>query len=303
MADHCSSPPLPARLYSTLMHRIPVSSGLTQLGFNRWTNAIFARCGDPIEAVMLNGVRIDVSPNDYHGRILYLFGTNDPKVQAVAQSLLRRGDRFLDIGANYSSIGIQMADIVGPEGEVHLFEPQPDLCQRVRAAIDQAALTNVHVHSVGLMDQDGEMVLSRPANHSGMATFINADDHGDWVKQSIPVHNIATYVPPLINGHPFGVKLDVEGAETSLMPWLLAQPKLRFLIFESAHNQQQLWDMIDGSALKLYGLRRLVHTKQLKRVFAFEQMLEYHDLVAVRLRAGAPIPEVATPRELSRSLV
>ena len=115
------APPPLARLLSSLMHRLPIASGTTRLGFNRLTNALFSRCGNPIEGVMLNGVRIDVDPNDYHGRILYLFGTNDPKVQAVATGLLRRGDRFLDIGANYSSIGIQMTNVVGQEGQIHLF--------------------------------------------------------------------------------------------------------------------------------------------------------------------------------------
>jgi FkbM family methyltransferase len=284
------------------MHQIRVPSGLTRLGFNRFTNRLFADCQDPIEAVMLNGVRIDVSPNDYHGRILYLFGTNDPKVQSVAQALLRPGDRFLDIGANYSSIGIQVANLVGPDGQVHLFEPQPELCQRVRAAIDRAAITNVHVHGVALMDHDGEMVLARPTNHSGMATLITETGQDEWLKQTIQVRNIATYLPPLIGDHSFGVKLDVEGAEIYLMPWLLQQPGLRFLIFEAAHNHRQLWDMIEASGLKLFGLRRIVHARQVQRVEAFEQVLNFHDLVAIRPRAGARVPRVASTRVL-RSLV
>ena len=302
MSDPRPTPPLTARLFSALMHRIQVPSGLTRLGFNRFTNRIFAGCQDPIEAVMLNGVRIDVSPNDYHGRILYLFGTNDPKVQTVAQELLRPGDRFLDIGANYSSIGIQVANLVGPEGQVHLFEPQPELCRRVRAAIDRAAITNVHVHGVALMDHDGEMVLARPSNHSGMATLIAESAHEKWLKQTIQVKDIATYLPPLIGEHSFGVKLDVEGAEIYLMPWLLKQPGLRFLIFEAAHNHRQLWDLIEAAGLTLVGLRRIVHARQVQRVEAFEQMLDYHDLVAFRPRAGEPVPHVATTHKL-RSFV
>jgi FkbM family methyltransferase len=294
--------PFLARLYSTFMHRIPLAGGLTRLGFNHLTNRLFLQSANPIEAVMLNGVRIDVDPNDYHGRILYLFGTNDPKVQAVAERLLRRGDRFLDIGANYSSIGIQMSDVVGPEGQVHLFEPQPILCQRVQAAIDQSAIRNIRLHRVALMDRDGEMVLSMPPNHSGMATLISYTNHDHWQKQTIAVRDVAKYLPPLIDGRPFGVKIDVEGAEVYLMPWLLQQPTLRFLIFESAHNQQQLWDMIKASELMLYGLRRRVFAKQVQRVECYEQMSRYHDLVAVRVRTNESIPQVASPYQLSRKL-
>jgi hypothetical protein len=107
----------------------------------------------------------------------------------------------------------------------------------------------------------------------------------------------------MADGQPFGVKLDVEGAEIYLMPWLLRQPNLRFLIFEAAHNHKQLWDLIQESGLILYGLRRLVHTRQVKRVEVFEQMMKYHDLVAIRPRAGEPVPQVATPRRLSKLVV
>ena len=74
------------------------------------------------------------------------------------------------------------------------------------------------------MDRDGEMVLSMPPYHSGMATLVPSTDHNQWLKQTIPVRDVANYLPPLIDGRPFGVKIDVEGAEVYLMPWLLRQP-------------------------------------------------------------------------------
>lgn len=285
------------------MRRIPISSGLTPLSFNRITNRLFANCSNPIKATMRNGVRIDVDPNDYHGRILYLFGTNDPKVQAVAEALLRRGDRFLDIGANHSSIGIQVSEVVGNEGQVHLFEPQLVLCERVQAAIDQSALKNIHLHQIGLMDRDGELTLSMPAHHSGMATVISDISNEQWKKQTVQVRDVSAYLTPIIDGNAFGAKIDVEGAEVYIMPWLLRQPTLRFVIFEAAHNQRELWDMIKASGLTLYGLERVVITKQVTRVDVWEQMARYHDLVAVRLRPGESTAKVTTPSRLGQKLV
>jgi FkbM family methyltransferase len=191
---------------------------------------------------------------------------------------------------------------VGQEGQVHLFEPQPELCRRVQAAIDRSAITNIRLHSIALMDRDGEMVLSMPPYHSGMATLVSSTDQDQWLKQTIGARDIAVYLPPLINGRPFGVKIDVEGAEVYLMPWLLRQPNLRFLIFEAAHNQRELWDMIEASGLTLYGLRRRVFVKQVQRVERYEQMSRYHDLVAVRLRATERTPQVTSPRRLSQKL-
>jgi FkbM family methyltransferase len=302
MVSKYSKPPIPMQIYSRLLHYLPLAGGLTKLSFNSLTHSQFAQCNGLICARMRNGVCIEVDPHDYDGRVLYLFGTNDPKVQTTAQALLCPGDRFLDIGANYSSIGLLAAHRVGSTGQVHLFEPQEQLCQRVSAAIAQAGLTNVQLHPVALMDCDSEMKIARPTDHSGMATLIESTDRNNWDSQIVPVRNIATYIPPLIGDNPFGVKLDVEGAEPYLMPWLLKQPNLRFLIFEAAQNQKKLWDFVQASGLSLYGLRRLVFAKQIQQIESFEQMKFYHDLVAIRIPDGLKPPRQINPHKLAKMI-
>ena len=209
-----------------------------------------------------------------------MFGTNDPKVHHVVQALLRDDDVFLDIGANYSAIGLLAADRVGPQGHVHLFEPQPNLCHIVKNAITEGKLENVTLHN--LMDCDGEMQLARPKRHSGMATLVNNIQQASWDTYSVQVKNIATYLPGLIKQKSLGVKIDVEGAEPVLMPWLLKQPTLKFLVFEAARNQKSLYQMIQESGFVLYGLEKTFFTKRLRRVDRFEEMPAYHDLVAAR---------------------
>jgi len=305
MTPPSTRPPWLMRVYSGLLHRTPIMSGLTPLAHNRVTHRLFAGCDRPVEAVMRNDIRIDVDANDYHGRVLYLFGTNDPKVEATARALLRPGDRFLDIGANYSTIGILAADRVGSTGQVHLFEPQQAICQRVQTAIDRAGLANVHLHRVGLLDRDDELTICRPRWHSGMATFVLKGDPENWQTETATVKDIATYVPPLVESHSFGAKLDVEGAEMHLVPWLLRQHNLRFLIFEAAHNQRQLWDAVGGAGLIPYGLsRHVAHIFKIRlvRVRSFEELPRFHDVVAARLRVGAAPPDQIGPSALGALL-
>ncbi len=275
---------LSTRAYSRLLRLLPLAGGLTRLSFNPIANRMFVGMPDQAYTRMLNGLRILVDINDYDGRALFLFGTNDPKVHHVVQALLRKNDVFLDIGANYSSIGLLAEGRVGPLGHVHLFEPQPHLCEVVKAAIGEGKLSNVTLHELGLMDCDGEMQLARPAFHSGKATLVkNRYQHASWDNFPVQVKNIATYLPPLIGQKSFGAKIDVEGAEHILMPWLLKQPMLKFIVFEANQNQRTLYDMVRESNFILYGLERTVFIKRVKRVDSFEQMLMYHDLVAVRL--------------------
>lgn len=297
-----SDVPIAMRLYSALLHAFPiVKSGTTRLSFNAITNRMFARCSDPIVAKLLDGTPIEVAPNDYHGRVLYLFGTNDPKVQSTAQGLLRRGDVFLDIGANYSTIGLSIAERVGATGRVHLFEPQERICRSVAQSIAHRRLANVVLHRVALMDHDGEMRLSRPRHHSGMATLVDyGGDRGDWEAEAVPVRNIASYVEPLVAGQEFGAKLDVEGAEPLLMPWLLSQPGLRFLIFEAAHNQAELFDDVRAARCHLYGLCRNVFRTKLRLVSSVAAMSAHHDMVAIRIPASVTPPQQASPASLGR---
>lgn len=292
--------PAVARAYGEVVRRLPIVSGLTSLSFNPVTNAVFSYCHGPLTAQMRNGVKVEIDPDEHDGRILYLFGTNDPKVSVVTQAFLRPGDCFLDIGANYSSIGLTAADKVGPSGAVHLFEPQPRLCDRLEAAIRGANATHVHLHRCGLLDKGGELELRVPPNHTGMATFVSEEAGDDWIVHKVPVLAIDEALPPLIDGRPFGVKVDVEGAEPFVMPWLVAQPRLKFLVFEGAKNQQTLFDIVKGAGLTLYGLCRLVFRRQVGRVDSVAGMQSYHDFVAVRVPEGRSAPERVSPEELAR---
>ena len=129
-------------IIAAVYRRLPIKSGVTRLSFNPVMNRLMDDCHDPMVAKMKDGNRIAVDPSDYHGRVLYLFGTNDIKVSMNAQAFLRKGDVFLDIGANYSTIGLAASSTVGPTGAVHLFEPQTRIADRVDAAIRAGGYDN-----------------------------------------------------------------------------------------------------------------------------------------------------------------
>ena len=307
-----SKPPILMRLHSEMLHRLPLMSGVSRLSFNIITNNCFRTINNNVRARLIIGCTIDVNPNDYDGRVLYFFGTADPKVHHVTQALLRPGDIYLDIGANLSSIGIPAADKVGPSGMVHLFEPQPELCHSVQDVIEREGLSGrIQLHRIGLWDSDGELTLIQPepwgnkeyAHHSGGATFVESEDTKKWTrKQTVPVRNVATYLPPLLKNREFGAKLDVEGAEIKILPWLLTQSRLRFIIFEATHNQEELYKHIESSSLTLFGLVKSIFKKRIYRIEKYQEMLSFPDLVGIRLPEGVNIPKTINPYKLAQLL-
>lgn len=289
-------------LISAFYRRLPIRSGLTRLSFNPVLDRLLdGKTGDAMTQLR-DGTPIAVDLTDHDGRILYLFGSNDIKVAETAIALSRPGDVFLDIGANYSTIGLAVAASVGPTGAVHLFEPQQRLAQRVSQAVEAGSKSNVTVHQLGLMDEDGSFAIHTRSNHSGAASFVPIEgDTRFTTSETCIVREIGGYAGPLVRGKPFGVKVDIEGAEPKIMPWLVSQPNLNFVIFEAARNQQMLFDIVKQSGLSLYGLARNVVRLRVTRIDTVEEMGEFHDLLAIRLGSAAPAPKEIDPRKLARS--
>lgn len=283
-----------ARLYRIL----PIMGGQTRLSRNAVVNRLVARAsGKPVQAVLWDGSRMDVDLSDHDGRILYLFGTNDIKVARNTRVFLREGDVFLDIGANHGSIGLYAAAAVGATGEVHLFEPQKKLAERIRTAISGRGYQNVHLHRCGLLDVNAKLTIRMPSNHSGRASFA-AQSEEFSASEDCDVYEIGPYVAPLLRGRPFGVKLDIEGAEPRVLPWLLAQTNLVFLIVEANQNSRTLFDLVSAAGLRLFGLERRLLQLRLGRIDAFDDMAHYHDVIALRLRADADPPRSGHPQSL-----
>ena len=282
------------RLYAALLRVATPNSGLTRLAFNPVTNRLFARLRAAgrhrLATTTREGVPLEVDVNDYHGRILWLFGSNDFKVSRLARALLRPGDVFLDIGANYATVGLSVASRLGPSVPVHLFEPQPALADTVAEGIAAAGLSDtVTLHRCALYDTAGTLTLRVPAAHSGMAT-LEPDKalHGETREIAIPTVETAAHVAPLVGDRPFGAKIDIEGAEPKVLPALIAMPGLRFCIFEGASNQAALFDLFAGAGFALFGLRRSVVSVTLAPVRRAEDVHAHHDLLALR---GVALPD------------
>ena len=235
---------------------------------------------------------------------LIFFGTNDIKVSLSACALLRDGDVFLDIGANYATVGLAAAAIVGPTGTVHLFEPQRSLAERVETAIRCGSYQNVTLHRLGLMDKDGKQPIMGLTHHSGSASFCSQEAPADFrVIEECAIREIGSFVRPLVAERRFGAKLDVEGAEPAVMPWLLNQPNLSFLIFEGTRNRETLYQQVKCSGLALYGLDHHQFLRVvLRRVDTLADMSLFRDLVAIQTSGRSAMPANCSLRHSRRLL-
>jgi FkbM family methyltransferase len=133
--------------------------------------------------------------------------------QAVMRALVRGGDVVIDIGANIGLHTALLADLVGPAGHVHAFEPNAGLLHALRRTAVHAG--NVTIHPCGLSEKAEQRTFYIPEDQS-MASL------ADWTDGRVgavqPVSCDFDVLDDLVRrgkvGVPRFVKCDVEGAET-----------------------------------------------------------------------------------------
>lgn len=130
---------------------------------------------------------------------------------------LSAGDTFIDIGANVGYYSVLANRLVGREGRVVAYEPNPALVKLLeRTKYDNNA--NFVIRPVACADKRGMLTLSYPGNYTGSASVvIDFEDHAWGEPHHIEVptvmldeevmHNDLYPDPPTI------IKIDAESAE------------------------------------------------------------------------------------------
>ncbi len=138
--------------------------------------------------------------------VLYCSGQPDFHEMAFMRHYLRRGDNFIDVGANVGVYTLLAASLVGPEGSVEAFEPGPKALCRLRENVALNSLENVHVYPVAVGTSRGPVrfTLDRDATNR-----IGAGGVGE---RSIEVSCVR--LDDMLIGRRYAMgKMDIEGAE------------------------------------------------------------------------------------------
>lgn len=160
-----------------------------------------------------------------HERKIYLFprAYGRDYARAPLTSFLRRalqpGQHYYEIGANVGFYALLAAELVGPEGRVYAFEPDPLICETLRRTIAANAPTCARAVQIALADKNGKLTFYRgrnnpssslvaadPANRDRYIKSIDVEamTMDDWVaKEGVPTDRIGA------------LKVDVEGAEVA----------------------------------------------------------------------------------------
>jgi len=171
-------------------------------------------------------------PGYFHlgDRVSYLVHGLEPSLTRVAGSILRLGDTAVDVGANVGFLAREFASLVGRQGRVFAFEPDPSTFECL--AFNTRKFPQVQLSELALSDRNESTTLYlHPI--SGMSnSLVNAWENARPLE--VRTSTFDAWVAATQPGDISLVKIDVEGAEAHVLRGmagtLAEQPDLQIIM-------------------------------------------------------------------------
>jgi FkbM family methyltransferase len=187
----------------------------------------------PLSIVKRKGVWIYLRPDDFFvSSYIQVAGVYDPDSVILLERFLKRGDVVFDVGANIGWHALICAKSVGPEGQVHAFEPEPANFVLLSKSVAENSFQNVRLFEGCVGDVEGEVELKlsdqNPAHHS---LVWNVGERSI----SVPCVRLDDYAERQQVSRIDMMVLDVEGAEPLVLRGamrLLSEGRIARMILE-----------------------------------------------------------------------
>jgi FkbM family methyltransferase len=162
LASHLSAIAKEKITPSELAHRFMQSAEYTG------RRADISAQGEILE-VPLDGFSLFVRSDDRDiGSHIHAARSYEPHVTAAVRNLLRKGNVFVDVGANIGFFSNMAASIVGDEGYVVCVEPLDKNRQLLFRALERNAFARVRVHSCAASNRAGIIsIITDPGTSNG----------------------------------------------------------------------------------------------------------------------------------------
>ena len=142
-----------------------------------------------------------------------LFNRVERDVVQVARTLVREGDVVLDVGANMGLTARAFCRLVGPNGKVFAFEPDPMTAELLRH--NTRRFPQCVVMTAAVSDQPGQATFHvHPTSTAGSSLVALKNDHR---KITVPCMSLDQVIDENKLTRVALVKIDVEGAEALVL--------------------------------------------------------------------------------------
>jgi FkbM family methyltransferase len=158
------------------------------------------------------GPMIYNSHDAYVGRSLQMYGEYSYGETLLFMQIVKPGDLVVEVGANIGAHSVDLARLVGPEGELHAFEPQRIAFQTLCANLALNQCANVRTWPMALGSRPG-MAHVPALDPSAPQNFAAARLIDEGAGEPVTMQTLDALDLPSCSF----VKVDVEGMETAVL--------------------------------------------------------------------------------------
>lgn len=181
-------------------------------------------------------IRLQLNLDDYLQRWIFCHRLEDEHDYYLMSRILKKGEHFIDVGANIGIVSLLAAKAVGPDGVVYAIEALSATREFLERNLELNTCSNVRILPFALMDETREVEFY--ASIDGNIGGSSLSGHGP---KDSPVTVQGRTLDSLVADGTIGrcdvMKMDIEGAEPLAikgMTGLLATQKPRVVMIEVA---------------------------------------------------------------------
>lgn len=210
---------------------------------------------------------VDVEGNKMHldskDSLLLSIKKYESKNIALMKSIVKKGDYVIDIGANIGYFSVILANLVGQDGKVFAFEPDPTNFEILKKNVKLNNHKNVECINKAVSNKNSKVKLFLSDMNNGDHRCYNPKDknHCSHIEcNAVKLDNFLKRKP--INF----VKLDVQGFEYYAligMKKILDEPNLKLImefwpkgINESGYTTKDIIDLLSSKGFKLFDIEK-----------------------------------------------
>jgi FkbM family methyltransferase len=162
-------------------------------------------------AVDTQGLKVYLHPNDQTiTPTVIKIGTWEPNETQEMCELLRPGDTFIDVGADFGWYSLNASKAVGPKGKVIAFEPVPDNFKFLKRNFEANHCDNATAEPLAVSNKRDTLTFHLSQSNLGDHSMLNASDRPGNLK--VQAVSLDDYLKDY-QGNVALVKIDVQGAE------------------------------------------------------------------------------------------
>jgi FkbM family methyltransferase len=204
---------------------------------------------------------------------LFINKIYEPYETKLISNIISPGDVVLDIGANIGYYTVIFAKLVGQNGKVFAFEPEPTNFSLLQKNVSINGCSNVTVEQKAVSNRNERKKLYLNKENAGMHTIYKSQ-YADLDPVEIETISLDTYFNNYTGKIDF-IKMDIEGSEYTALEGmktiLQRQNSIKLLVafFPSAireygYEPEQYFDLLSSYGFRIYFINS--QTKDLELV-------------------------------------